>query len=248
MRHEALDAFARDSRFVSVDPRIKLLSVVWVIVVLSFLTGIRTLEAMLGLAFLLLLISRVPATHILRHFLLTLPFIGMASLSLALTSGQDAAVLLFMRSSASVLLLLFVGSTTPFFDLLRGLQQLRIPQTYIVLLFFLYRYIFVIWNELDRMDRARMARGFVKQGSLRDGRMVRGITGTAGMVLVRSYERGKRSYRGLLARGYTGEIRTLDTLTIGLRDVGFLVVLVGWSVGLLKVETGIGWPGTGVMW
>lgn len=239
MRHQTLDAFARESRFASIDPRVKLISAIIAIVVLSFLTEFVTLGAMLGLSLLLLAVSRVPSGHLLRHYALTLPFIGGASVSLAFTSGSEPGIFLFLRSTASVLLLLLVGSTTPFFELLKGLHRLHVPQTYVVLLFFIYRYIFVIWDEMDRMERARMARGFVKGGSIRDRQLVRGIVGMAGMILVRAYERGKRSYRSLLARGFRGEIRTLGTLAVRPWDVAFGVLVVGSSAGLVTLELGV---------
>jgi len=241
MRHETLDAFARGSRFASLDPRVKLISAVLAIIVLSFLTKLLTLGAMLGLSLLLLVASRVPAEHLLRHYALTLPFIGGASISLALSSGHEFGILLFIRSTASVLLLLLVGSTTPFFKLLTGLHRLRVPKSYVVLLFFIYRYIFVIWDEMDRMERARMARGFVRRGSIRDRHLVRGIIGMAGMILVRAYERGKRSYLSLLSRGFQREIRTLGTLAVKPRDVAFGTLLVGYSLVLASTELEVIW-------
>lgn len=236
MHHETLDAYAQRSPFGGLDPRIKLISAVIAIVVLTLISEPENLVAMLMLSLGLLAVSRVPPRHLLRHYALTLPFIGGAALSLVFTSDPRNGLFLFVRSTASVLFLLFVGSTTPFFELLKGLQRLRIPQLYVVLLFFIYRYIFVIWDEMERMERARMARGFKKRGSIRDRHLVSTIVGTAGMILVRAYERGKRSYRSLMARGFTGEIRTLGTLTIGSRDVAMGVLVIAYSLALLSVD------------
>lgn len=239
MRHETLDAFARESRFLSIDPRMKLCTVITAIIVLSLLSDLMSIVGMLVLSLILLSVSKVPAGHLLKHYSITLPFIGSASVSLVFTSGIDPAAHLFLRSSGSVLFLLFVGSTTPFFELLKGLRQLRLPQVYVILLFFVYRYIFIIWDELDRMHRARMARGFVKRGSIIDPRFLRGIVGIVGMVLVRAFERGKRSYRSLLSRGFQGEIRTLGSLSNGKADILFGTLMCGFSAMTAAYETGV---------
>ena len=112
MHHETLDAFARTSRFGTYDPRVKLVSAILAIVVLSVISEPKSLAAMLGLSLALLAISRIPVRHLLRHYLLTLPFIGGASLALVFSSGQMLGLLLFVRSSAVVAAFLIAAVAT----------------------------------------------------------------------------------------------------------------------------------------
>jgi cobalt/nickel transport system permease protein len=238
MRHSTLDAYARSSRFHSLDPRMKFLSLLILIIVTSFITSPVLLLLTLSFTLILLALSRVPVPHLVKHYGLALPFICFSALSLALTSGIMPAFSLYLRTSTAVLLLLLLGSTTPFFELLRGLQGLHIPSTYIIMLFFIYRDIFIIWDELHRMEQARIARGHVQSGTLRNRHFLQTITGTAGMVLIRSYQRGIRSYRALLSRGFQGQIHTLRAPTVNRRDFhfAFLMILFSSSIALLHFE------------
>jgi cobalt/nickel transport system permease protein len=62
----------------------------------------------------------------------------------------------------------------------------------------MYRYIFVLIDEAERMQRARVSRTFVKQKTLfwkNQGSII-------GQLFVRSYERGERIYSAMRARGF----------------------------------------------
>jgi energy-coupling factor transporter transmembrane protein EcfT len=54
---------------------------------------------------------------------------------------------------------------------------------------------------------------------------MRTIANTAGMVLVRAYERGLRVQDSLRMRGYAGEVRTLSDIRIRGRDAAFCIAL-----------------------
>jgi cobalt/nickel transport system permease protein len=56
------------------------------------------------------------------------------------------------------------------------------------------------------MRRARAARTFEQAPRAR----LRTAAGLIGMLLVRSFERSERVHAAMLARGFDGEIRTLD--------------------------------------
>ncbi len=78
---------------------------------------------------------------------------------------------------------------------------------------FLYRYLFVLTDEVMRLLRARQSRSATVAG-YRSGRNVlwrARVTGNmAGQLFLRSYERSDRIYNAMLARGYTGQLRTLN--------------------------------------
>jgi cobalt/nickel transport system permease protein len=93
----------------------------------------------------------------------------------------------------------------------------------------MYRYLFVLADEAQRLMRAREARS-----AQPDGRRVRrSITWRArvaghmvGNLFLRSYERSERVYQAMLSRGYTGDLRTLDTRRLTLYDVIALLMFV----------------------
>ncbi|MCK5559708.1 MAG: hypothetical protein KAJ51_03910, partial [Thermoplasmata archaeon] len=135
-----------------------------------------------------------------------------------------------------VLALILLSSTTPFFNLLKGLQKLKVPEIFIILLMFTYRYFFVFIEELHRMKLARKSKGFRGGRHLLDKRGMKTISFTAGMVLIRAYQRGVRIYDALLIRGYDGTLRTLRPLKFKAWDFGFCTVFICISILLFYYD------------
>ena len=234
-----IDQYSRSSTLYGFDPRVKLASAIAFVVTLSFLRDITALMVALTFAVTLLVASRVPLRHFLSVFSLSLPFIAVASIALLFTSGGQPAIAMALRISTSVIALLLLVTTTPFFDVLRALRWFHVPYLFCSLLLFTYRYIFVILEELELMNMARRSRGFSMRGSLLSKDVFQTISFTAGMVMVRSYERSKRIYDGLLARGFRGEIHTLRPPVAGPRDLGYGAAFAAVIVVISFIQWGL---------
>jgi cobalt/nickel transport system permease protein len=102
---------------------------------------------------------------------------------------------------------MLLTSTTKFTSLLKGLERLKVPKIFIMIISFMYRYLFLIVDELQRMERAKKSRTFGKAGRLR---IIKTLSNIAGVLFVRSYERAERVYLAMCSRGFDGEIRTLE--------------------------------------
>lgn len=236
MKHTSIDQYASASSFHCFDPRAKLIAFTFFVVAVALIREPRLLLLSLFYIICLTAISSVPPAHIGKRYLLTLPFIFFASLTIYLTAGFSQSVSMFMRISTCVLALILLSSTTQFFDLLKGLQRLKAPGLLVSLLLLTYRYFFVVVDELQRMSLARKARGFGKGKHLLHKRSMQIISFTAGMVLVRSYERGNRLYDSLLSRGYDGKVRTLTKLRLRAIDYVLFLTLLSLSVLLLSMD------------
>jgi cobalt/nickel transport system permease protein len=123
-------------------------------------------------------------------------------------------------------------ATTPFPELLRATRVLHAPAVLAATMSFMYRYLFVLVNEAMRLQTAREARSAGPGRSLLWRARVLG--GMIGSLFIRSYERSERIYAAMLARGFTGEIRTFTRLVWQPRDswtgLGWGVALIGASV------------------
>ena len=104
-------------------------------------------------------------------------------------------------------------ATTRFPDMVHALEHLHVPAVLTTIVSFLYRYLFVLTDEVMRLLRARQSRSGTVAG-LKSGRSVfwrARVTGNmAGQLFLRSYERSDRIYNAMLARGYSGQLRTLN--------------------------------------
>ena len=79
-----------------------------------------------------------------------------------------------------------------------------------LILGFMVRYADVVTGQLRAMRVARESRGF-RGGGLRSWPV---LARTAGALFVRSYERGERVHRAMLARCYTGSLPVYDARAV----------------------------------
>lgn len=143
---------------------------------------------------------------------------------------------IMLRAWLSVQGAILLVATTRFPDLIHALEHLHLPRLIITIIAFLYRYLFVLTDEVLRLFRARQARSAALPG-LRSGGTLFWQTKTTGnmvgQLFLRSFERSDRIYHAMLARGYTGQIRTLNPHVVTRRD--WLVAI--WAVtGILLVQ------------
>jgi cobalt/nickel transport system permease protein len=154
---------------------------------------------------------------------------GPALVSFSLGSGRytitEPGVLRFIsilaRSWISVQMAILLVATTQFPDLIHALRHLRFPAILTAVISFMYRYLFVLSDEVMRLLRARQARSARlpgTEGSPPVGFQAHVAGNLAGQLFLRSYERSDRIYNAMLARGYTGQLLTLNPHVMKRRD------------------------------
>jgi cobalt/nickel transport system permease protein len=151
--------------------------------------------ALLGVA----LLSRVPPLFLVGRLLLLEPFVaGVAVLSLFQPRGLVVASTIVLRSTLCLATMILLTSTTRFADLLVVLRQLRMPALLLTTIALMYRYLFVLAEEAERMQRARTSR------TLRTRRADtwRSTAALAGQLFLRSTERAERIHAAMCARGW----------------------------------------------
>lgn len=165
-------------------------------------------------------IAHLRVRMVLARLTVVVPFLLVALLLPFTAGGEQTSVLgrslsvegmwgawniaakALLGASASIVL----SATTPVPDLLRGLTRLRVPVLIVGIVSFMFRYLDLVVDQLRRMRTAMVAR-------CHDPRwiwQVRPIAASAGVLFVRSYERGERVHQAMLARGYAGEMPSLD--------------------------------------
>ena len=199
MRHYLLDRYSRlDSPVHRLPAGLKLiaaLAMIFCVVLLPAwcLAGIAILLAGVALA------SRVPPGFLARRLLLLEPFVlGVALLALVQPGGERVFLLIVTKSTLCLFTVVLLSNTTPFAELLAVLRRARFPALLITTLALMYRYLFVLVDETERMRRARACRTFTK------GRAALWKTlGTViGQLFIRSTERAERIYAAMCARGW----------------------------------------------
>jgi cobalt/nickel transport system permease protein len=223
---------AGDSALHRADTRVKLATCFAYVLAITFTRpgDWWVLAALAAPLLLLALASRLGLWALLRRAFLALPFVA-AALPLLFTmpgetlftvpvtgwtASREGAVhvgTIMARSWLAVAAGVLLVSTTPVVDLLRALRAFRVPPLLTATLFFAYRYAFVIGDEAQRMLRARAARsalapGLRGRGSL--GWRARVTGAMVGSLFTRSLDRSDRVFAAMQARGYRGELLSLE--------------------------------------
>ena len=241
------------------DARLKLVIALIFIVAVN-LTPVQSwpaYSAYLLIVATVVVLSKVPPLKVLGRSALALPFMLVVFLGLPffregrpvysatvlgwhltltdLALWRLAAVV--ARSWLSLLAAAMLILTTPFTALIKALRGVGVPLILTAIIALMYRYIYVLVEEAARMMRARDARSGESHsghsgGSLRWRARVAGHM--IGTLFLRTYERSERIYQAMLARGYTGEVRTLSSAPLSRAQVvaGIVIALLLAAVSL----------------
>jgi cobalt/nickel transport system permease protein len=147
----------------------------------------------------LISISRIPPVFFLKRLLFFEPFIlTVAALALFQPGGVPKFLTLVVKSTLSLVTVILLSNTTPFHELLRVLRRIHVPSVFVTILALMYRYIFVLADEMQRMRRARRSRTF---GKRRERTWIL-LSRIVGQLFLRSTERAERIYAAMSARGW----------------------------------------------
>ena len=249
---------ARQSAIHLLDPRTKVVTATLFILSNVLLPDGAWLAFLLSFVALLLgnWLAGLGFGYTLKRSFVALPFVLAAITSIFALPGQaigaldlgpwrlvatDAGLVRFasivIRSWLSVQIAILLTATTQFPDLAHALRHLHVPAILVAIISFMYRYLFVLTDEALRLMRAREARS----AHLTETRHKPPLTWRAkmtgnmvGQLFLRSYERSERVYAAMLARGYNGQLLTLNPHHLDFRDWAF-VSLAGFVMLIFQI-------------
>jgi len=243
MHFDAFDRYHEKESFIHrLDPRVKAVVTIIFIVSNALLPDGAWLAFVFGWLLVLAsnLLSKLGLGYTLKRSIIALPFALIAVTVLFSIPGEplttlrilrwelvitDAGFLRFVsiliRSWLLVQMAILLVAVTRFPDLIHALEHLRVPAVLTTIIAFLYRYLFVLTDEVLRLLRARESRSATAPGSRSGGGVVwrAKVAGhMAGQLFPCSYERSDRIYNAMIARGYAGHLYTLNPHEMKARD------------------------------
>ena len=248
MQHSFLDQYSdRDSVVHRLDPRTKLVATFVLILAVALTPPDMWLSygVYAGLLMAWLGLSRVPPQYILRRSLVIIPFVALIAVfvpffhngqiagsyslggwQLSVTyDGLQVLRNILVRAWLSITALVLLAATTRMSELLHAMEMLHLPRVLVMILSFMYRYIFVLVDEVMRLKMARASRNF-GSGGTRLWR-IRVVGSMIGTLFIRTYERAERVYAAMVSRGFDGRSRTLRRLQLGRADFAAAVLCAG---------------------
>jgi cobalt/nickel transport system permease protein len=234
------------------DPRIKTLGLLTLVVTAVFVKSLVALAGLFGVATALALASRIALRRLaMQVWLGVLLFTGViAAPAVFLVPGDPLAVVPFLewtissqglrgaaflvgRAQTAATFASLIVLTTPWPHVLKSLRGLGVPVVLIAILGMTHRYIFVLLASAVQLFEARRSR---VMGVLRGPERRRMVMASIVVLLERSLYLASEVHLAMIARGYRGEVRLLDDFRTRARDwialAGLLAVAgaaIGWQ-------------------
>jgi len=122
--------------------------------------------------------------------------------------GINLGLLVFSRMLGCVASTLFLALTTPITELFYILKELKIPSAILDIAMMMYRYIFLLLDEMIRIMNAQNTRlGY------RNLKTTYKSLGTlAAILFIRAWERGEKSFIIMSSRGYNGDLKLINKI------------------------------------
>jgi cobalt/nickel transport system permease protein len=231
------------------DPKVKVIVAATFITVVAISNSFVTVIMALALAFALMLLSRLELGSVTKRLLAANSFTIFLWLTLPLTYGGEEfihigpftlssegirlATLISLKTNCIVLSLIALLGTSRIARLGHALEGLHFPKSLCFLLLFSYRYIFVIYQEYQKLNRAASLRCFVPTTNIHTYRTYGYLFG---MTLVRSYNRATRVHHAMLLRGFDGRLIPLEQQMVSRNDIFFLVIALTVTIALASIS------------
>jgi cobalt ECF transporter T component CbiQ len=229
----------------SLDPRVKLIGLLALVVAASLSRKLVVLSVLFGLGIVLAISSRLNLLSLAKSvwlaafgftFMIAAPavflvpgqvLIKLPLASLAITAqGLHGALLLIVRVETAVTLSALLVLTTPWMQLLKALRALAAPVEVIALLAMTHRYIVLLIEAANAMFESRQSR---MVGRLNGREQRRLMVNTSGVLLSKTMNMGDQVFQAMQSRGYRGEVKLLTDFRLRTQDY---IAIPGFAVAV----------------
>lgn len=244
------------------EPRVKLLGLLALVVTAAFLRTIPALLALYALTLALAALSRLSVRFFLLRVWLFVPiFSGIVLIPATLSvvtegdvvwtlwhwhgkphgftsQGLTSAALVLSRVATSISLVVLLTLSTPWTRLLASLRALGVPKMFILIIGMAYRYLFLLLGSVTDMYQARSSRTI---GSEKHDKKARAfVAASAGALFGRTMAMSEEVHQAMTARGYRGDAKVLAQPKPAIPDLMFGVAVALVAAGLLIAERTLG--------
>ena len=231
--------------FQSLDARVKVISVLALLIGVSLSRSLLVIAAVYLLLLVLAWVSAIPVDFFIKRVWLVLPFFtGLVvipalfitpgpvlvhlPLGLVITAtGVNTVLFLLLRVSTSVSLTLLLILTTPWNTVLSALSVLHLPDVFILVLGMTYRYIYLLLHLANDMFLSRQSR-VVGYLSTSDNQHV--LAAVSATLLGKSLDMSSEVYLAMVSRGFRGSIITLKPFQMRAKDWWWLSAFLAIAV------------------
>jgi cobalt/nickel transport system permease protein len=206
------------------DGRVKLILLLSIIVFAVFSTQIVIMAFLEVYLLLLIYVSHVSFKTSLKRVLLLLPFGGFIIafqpfihpgniiwtgpfFGITVTdAGLMWSLLLISRLVVSLTSIVLLSSVSPMQEVVQSFRKLGMPREFAMIFSLMIRFLFMFYDELERIMHAQKARNFdiFNKKTTYMWRMKQ-VGYTIAMMFLRAFERGETIYLSMVSRGYSDQ-------------------------------------------
>jgi len=256
------DVASRSGALQAIDPRVKVGTLVGLLVVAALVRHIPVLVGMYLATLVLAITSGIPLGVFVKRVWLFIPlFAGVVVAPAALNlvtygqivvplgtwfghpvgltrQGLDAGGLVVARVAVSISLVVLLTLSTRWSQLLVALRALFVPRMFIMVLAMSYRYVFHLLNCVTDMYTARTARTVRRDGDVATGRAF--VAATGGALFGKAHALSEEVHQAMVSRGYTGDSRVIQHARVRAVDVSWALACVAGAIATLGVDHVLG--------
>jgi cobalt/nickel transport system permease protein len=232
---------ARPGLFQALDPRVKIISVLALLIAANLSRSLWVIAAIYLLALGLAWRSAIPTGFFIKRVWLALPFFtglivlpalfitpGPALVQIlpglaVTTNGANTVLFLLLRVSTSVSLTLLLILTTRWNVVLSALSVLKVPDAFILILGMTHRYIYLLIHTANDMFLSRRSRVVGQMSSAEERQLLASLSAS---LLGKSLDLSSEVYLAMVSRGYRGPIVTLKPFRMQTRDWAWLAAFL----------------------
>jgi len=200
----------------NINPIVKLLvTLLYLVIVISFgKYDISGLVPFISYPIIIFILSDIPYLPVFKRMFVALPFVSgvgilnpifdtriyIEILGLGVSGGWISFASLIVKSSLTILAGLLLIATTKAYEIAWAFRKIGMPRIFVIQFLLIYRYIFVLLEEVSKIIKAHNLRSPFRKGvSLK-------VSGSLlGQMLMRSIDRANRIYNAMILRGFNGE-------------------------------------------
>lgn len=199
------------------------------IAVIIFIFGVISLNTA-SFAFVAFSISVIAALwmglsvfFLLKRYLIIAPFLLVMTVPLLLGGGFPIALdrvsfasLIVLKAITCMTVVTILLHTQSIDDFMDSLAHLRVPPIVITILLLSYRYVFLFFDDIQKMQLAARSRFFSGRITLRNLKIYGQLMGG---LLLKSLDRAENVYQAMTARCFNGTLRVRDARRLNRWDI-----------------------------
>jgi cobalt/nickel transport system permease protein len=203
MRHDFVDRYSRQKSAIhNLPSSLKVVTAIGLIILIVALPHKSWMSFCLLALFIMpvIVLSKLPIRFLMLRLIMLEPFVlGVSVLSLFKEGGTIIFISIIIKSTLALLIMLLLSNTTPFEQILTLMKKIKIPPLMVTILALFYRYLFVLIDEAEKMQRARISRTFTDSKK----HIWKSRIQMIGELFIRSTERAERIYSAMRSRGWS---------------------------------------------